>query len=277
MNFFTAPEIASNYVQTGINKTSYPVWKTLLLGAFSGMVIACAAATSNTAVHDILNVGMARMITGLLFSFGLGIIIVMGSELFTGSCLNFIPVLEGKITAVTMLKNWLYVYIGNFIGSLVTAAGCAFFGQLNYSANSLAAFTIKVAAAKCAITFPGGFVLGFFCNVLVCAGVLMALSAHDTPGRIMGAYLPVALFVICGFEHCVANMYYIPAGIFAMQVPAYAAKAAEMGIDSSMLTWGNFLCRHLIPVTLGNIAGGTSLAAMMWVCHLRKPHSTFSK
>lgn len=271
MNFFPAPEITANYVQTGFAKTSAPVWKILLLGVFGGMAIALAAAAGSTAGHDITNVGVARTVMGFIFPFGLGIVVVAGAELFTGACLILISVLDGKVTIAAMLRNWFLVYTSNFIGSLLVASGGAFFGQLNYSANGLAAYTIKVAAAKCAIPFRNGIVLGIFCNVLVCLGVFMAFSAKDTPGRIMGAFLPVALFVICGFEHSVANMYYIPAGLFAMQIPAYAAKAAEMGVNTAALTWGNFLFGNLVPVTIGNIIGGTSLAAMFWVCHLRKP------
>jgi formate/nitrite transporter FocA (FNT family) len=118
--------------------------------------------------------------------------------------------------------------------------------------------------------FQNALVAGVFCNILVCAGVLCSLSAKDTMGRIAGAYIPVAFFVICGFEHSVANMYYIPAGIFAMQVPKYAALAASAGISAESLGWGSFIFRNLVPVTLGNILGGAGIGAAMWASHLRK-------
>lgn len=270
MNFYSASEVTVNYVQIGITKTRYPIWKMLLLGVFSGIIIALAGAVSNTAVHDIANTGVAKTISGLLFPFGLGIVIVTGAELFTGACLIWIAVLDRKVSVSAMLKNWLFVYIGNFIGGLIVSVGCAWFGQLSFSNNGLAAYTIKVAVAKCAISFPNALVMGFFCNLLVCLGVFMACSAKDTAGRIMGAYLPVAMFVICGFEHSVANMYSIPAGLLAMRIPAYAAKAAEMGIATEALTWSNFLFGNLIPVTIGNILGGSLIAVMMWLCHLFK-------
>ncbi|MDR0585370.1 MAG: formate/nitrite transporter family protein, partial [Treponema sp.] len=141
----------------------------------------------------------------------------------------------------------------------------------NYSANALAAFTIRVASAKCALPFANALVSGIFCNLLVCIGVFLALASKDVPGRFMGTYLPVCFFVICGFEHSVANMYYIPAGLMALQVPAYAAKAAELGVITAALTWGGFFTVNLVPVTLGNIVGGGAFACLMWFCHLYKP------
>ncbi|MDR2356194.1 MAG: formate/nitrite transporter family protein [Clostridiales Family XIII bacterium] len=268
MNFFTAAEVTANYIPTGEAKVNNPAWKALSLGILAGVLIALAAATSSTAAHDIANVGLARMITGLLFPFGLVMVIVSGAELFTGSCLIPISVLAGKVRFSKMLGNWLIVYVGNFIGSFVVAAACAYSGQLNYSDNALAAHTIKVAAAKCSIGFGDAVVLGIFCNLLVCLGVFMALSAKDTAGRAIGAYIPVAFFVICGFEHCVANMYYIPAGLLAMGAPEYLAKALETGFHTESLTWGDFLFANLLPVTLGNIIGGVGLGVLMWFCHI---------
>ena len=147
------------------------------------------------------------------------------------------------------------------------AAGCAWFGQLDYSGGQLALFTMRMAAAKCAIPFQNGVVLGFFCNLLVCLGVVIAMSGRDTASRLMGAFLPVCYFVLCGFEHCVANMYYISAGLMAKAVPAYARLAAEAGLDLSGLTVGGFLLGNLLPVTLGNVLGGVGLGALLWYCY----------
>jgi formate/nitrite transporter len=271
MNLYSAAETTANYIETGISKVRYGVGKMLLLGLFAGAVIAFAAAVTNTATHGLSDVGLARLLSGLLFPFGLAIVVLGGAELFTGSCLLSIPLLAGRISPGAMLKNWVFVYIGNFAGALIVAAGCAFFGQLNYSGNALAAYTIKVAAAKCALPFANALVMGIFCNLLVCLGVFLALCAKDAAGRTVGAYLPVAFFVICGFEHCVANMYYVPAGLFAARVPEYAAKAAELGVRAELLTWGNFFVSNLLPVTIGNIIGGVAIGAMMWAAHLRRP------
>ena len=169
-----------------------------------------------------------------------------------------------------MLRNWAIVYLSNFAGALLVAAGCAFFGQLNYSGGLLAVFTMKLAAGKCALPFQNAFVLAILCNLLVCLGVILAMTAKDTAGRFIGAFLPVCYFVICGFEHCVANMYYIPAGLMAKAVPAYAQLAAEMGVDLSALTVDGFLIGNLLPVTLGNIVGGAGIAALLWYCNRKK-------
>ena len=138
-----------------------------------------------------------------------------------------------------MLKNWLIVYLGNAAGSILAAAGCVYGGQLNYSGGELAVFTMRLAAGKCSLGTGSAVILGVLCNVLVTTGVLLALSAKDLPGRVMGAYLPVAFFVICGFEHCVANMFY------------FTVAGA----------WSGKTVLYLIVMTLGNALGGVLFPA----------------
>jgi len=179
-----------------------------------------------------------------------------------------ISVLEKQAKLSGVLKNWAAVYVGNLAGSLFTAFACAKFGQMNYSGGGLAVFTMKLAASKCSLPFENAFVLGVFCNILVCFAVLAAMSAKDTAGKVLGLFFPICFFVVCGFEHSVANMYYIPAGIFASSVPEYAAGALEAGVALSVLTWGNFFLKNLLPVTLGNIAGGVLTGSFMWLGHV---------
>lgn len=269
MNLFTPIEIVQNYADAGKKRVERTLDTMLLLSVLAGLLIAFGGVVTNTAAHAVDNVSAVRIICGLLFPFGLGMVVLSGAELFTGNCLICISVLERKAGIVKMLRNWMVVYIGNFIGALILAAGCAFYGQMNYSGGELGLFTMKLAAAKCTISFPSGIVLGFFCNVLVCMGVICSTSAKDTVGRILGAYIPVSFFVVCGFEHSVANMYYIPAGLFAARVPQYAHLAAATGLDVSSLTWGNFLLGNLLPVTIGNILGGIAVGMVMWYCHVR--------
>lgn len=277
MNLFTAAETVGNYAEAGAAKTRMPTLKIFLLGILAGALIAFGGAVTSTGTHSISNVGLARIVSGLLFPFGLAMVIILGAELFTGNCLISISVLDRRATVGGMLKNWLFAYLGNFAGALLVAAGCAFFGQLDYSGGGLAVFTVKLAAGKCAMPFQNAFVMGILCNVLVTLGVLLSLSAKCIPGRLVGAYLPVAFFVICGFEHSVANMFYVPAGLFALQNPVYAAKAAGAGLDLANLTWSGFLFKNLLPVTLGNIAGGVAVGALMWACCLRKTSPTKEK
>jgi formate/nitrite transporter len=172
-----------------------------------------------------------------------------------------------------MLRNWFYVYTGNLAGGLVLAFMIAASGHLDYNGGALALHTIKVAVSKCAIPFFHAVLLGIFCNVLVCMGVLCSLTAKDTFGRIAGAYLPVAFFVIGGFEHSIANMYYIPAGLFAHGVEVYARMASDAGLATGALSWGNFFARNLLPVTVGNIIGGAGTGLLFWFCHAREDKS----
>ena len=270
MNLFTPGECAANYAAAGRAKTQMPLVKMFLLAVLAGFFIAMGGAVTNTAVHSIDNVGLARVVCGLLFPFGLAMVVLTGAELFTGNTLITISVLDGQATVAGMLRSWTVVYLGNAAGAMLVAAGCVLGGQLNYSGGQLAVFTMKLAAGKCALPVGGAVILGILCNVLVTVGVLLSLSAKDLTGRVAGAWLPVAFFVICGFEHCIANLFYIPAGLFAKTVPAYAALAAESGVDLSALTWGNFLVKNLIPVTAGNLIGGVCMGAVFWYCHGRK-------
>lgn len=263
-------EIAEQYAAAGAGKARRPASLLIVLGILAGALIALGCAATNTAIYGIQDTWTARTVCGLLFPFGLGMVVVMGAELFTGNCLITVSVLDKRCTAAQMLRSWVIVYLSNFAGALAVAAGCAFFGQLNYSGGALAVYTMKVAAGKCSISFGSGVALGILCNLLVCLGVLMSMSARDTAGKILGAFLPVSYFVLCGFEHCVANMYYISAGLMAKSVPAYAQLAAAAGVDLSALTLSSFLAGNLFPVTLGNIIGGAAVGWLMWFCHLKK-------
>ncbi|MDR0585131.1 MAG: formate/nitrite transporter family protein [Treponema sp.] len=269
MNLFSPAEITMNYADSGKAKTAYPVVKTLVLAILAGFLIGFGAAVTNTASHAVVNVSAVRIINGLLFPFGLAMVLLTGAELFTGNCLIVISVLNKALSPAKMLRNWFLVYTGNFIGAVLLAAGCAFFGQLDYSSGGLALYTIKTAAVKCSLPFFNALVSGIFCNILVCLGVLCGLSAKDTAGRIFGAFIPVSFFVICGFEHCIANMYYIPAGFFALRIPRYVQIAQEVGLDISSLNLINFFSLNLLPVTLGNIIGGTMIGTVMWACNLK--------
>ena len=270
MHYLAPKEFLDRYAAGGTAKTQKSAGKLLALSLLAGALIALGCAATNTAVHGMENVGLARTVSGLLFPFGLCMVIVTGAELFTGNSLLVLSLLERTCTLPGLLRNWALVYLGNFLGALLAAAGCVFFGQLNYSAGGLAVYTVRLAAGKCALPFLSGFGLGIFCNVLVCLGVLLALSAQDAAGRLMGAFLPVCYFVLCGFEHCVANMYYVSAGLLAARNPQYLQLAQEAGVDLSALTIPNFLLGNLLPVTLGNVLGGVGLAALLWYAHLKK-------
>ena len=270
MNFFSAPENMRNYAELSGKKAERAALKLFLPGIAAGVIIGFGGAAANVASHALANPSAARIVSGLLFAFCLGIIMLTGSELFTGNCMIAVSVAARRATFAGMLRNWLYVYAGNLTGGLLLACAIAASGHLDYNGGALALHTIKTAAAKCAIPFSRAVLLGIFCNILVCAGVLCSLTAKDTFGRIAGAYLPVAFFAISGFEHSIANMYYIPAGLFARGVEVYARMAGDAGLPLGALSWGNFFARNLLPVTLGNIIGGAGTGLLFWFCHARE-------
>ena len=270
MNLFTAAETANNYVTAGVGKTKYSVPKMLILGILAGLLIGFPSCVTEMATFSVTNTSMVRMISGLLFAFGLGTVILTGAELFTGNTLITMSLLEKKVTLPSMLKNWLFVYIGNFLGSMLLSAICAYFGWLSAGSNALAVSAMKMAVGKMTMPFQNAFFMGVLCNILVTIGVLMSLSGKDGTSRFLGAWVPVMFFVTCGFNHSIADMTYCMLGLFAKNVTAYASAAAEAGIALENLTWGNYFVGNLIPVTLGNILGGVAVGVTMWYAYVRK-------
>lgn len=270
MNLFTAAETANNYVTAGVGKTKYSIPKMLVLGILAGLLIGFPSCVTEMATFSVTNTSMVRMISGLLFAFGLGTVILTGAELFTGNTLITMSLLEKKVTLPAMLKNWLFVYIGNFLGSMLLSAICAYFGWLSAGSNALAVSAMKMAVGKMTMPFQNAFFMGVLCNILVTIGVLMSLSGKDGTSRFLGAWVPVMFFVTCGFNHSIADMTYCMLGLFAKNVTAYASAAAEAGIALENLTWGNYFVGNLIPVTLGNILGGVAVGVTMWYAYVRK-------
>ena len=264
-------EIAQNYIATGVAKTKYPIEKMLALGLLAGMFIALAAVGSIIAPATMLTASTAKLLGAAVFPVGLAMVLISGSELFTGNNLIIISVLTKEATVGAMLKNWLFVYIGNFIGSILVAALTVYGGTFSLFSNAASALLIKTAVAKVTLSFSDAMMRGILCNFLVCVAVWMSFAAKDIAGKVAALFLPIMLFVLCGFEHSVANMYYITAGLFASKnaayIAAYTAGAGSTQIDS--LTWGALFTKNLIPVTIGNIIGGAILVgAIYWFIYL---------
>ena len=232
----------------------------VLLGIFAGMFIAGGAAASSVAMHAISNVGLARLLGGVVFPVGLMMIVFIGGELFTGDCLLILGFIDKRYKVTAMIRVLVVVYISNLIGAMVIALLVSLSGQYNYTDGLLGAYTIKVAMGKVNMSFGQAFCSGIMCNIFVCAAVLMAAAAKDIAGKVWAIFFPIMAFVVSGYEHCVANMYYIPAGIFALGNEKYAARAAaEYGYtyeQMSVVDWKHFFINSSIPVTLGNIVGG---------------------
>jgi formate transporter len=252
-------QTTQNLADVGIKKGNTSAWKLLLLGLMGGAFIAFASEGSNAAIHTIPSIGLAKALAGALFSTGLMLVVLFGAELFTGNMLMVIALFRKDITLAKLLRNWALVYIGNFAGSVLIAVLIAASGQLDFTAGMLGAFTLKTAVYKVNLTFLKAFSMGILCNWLVCMGVWMAANSKDATGKILGIFFPIWLFITSGFEHSVANMYYIPAGLFIKSNPTYVQGALDLGISAAALdnlTWTGFLVDNLIPVTLGNIVGG---------------------
>lgn len=269
MNLFTAAETAANYANAGASKAKLPISKMLVLGVLAGFLIGFPSCVTNMATYALDNNSTVRMVSGLLFAFGLGMVVISGAELFTGNTLITISVLEKKATLAGMLRNWLFVYIGNFVGSMVLSFICAQFGWLSAGSNALAAASMRIAVGKMTMPFQNAFFMGVLCNILVTMGVLLSLSGKDGISRFIGAWAPVMFFVTCGFNHSIADMTYCMLGLFAKNVPAYLEAAQAAGVAVENLTWGNYLLGNLIPVTLGNIVGGVAVGFTFWFSFLR--------
>ena len=254
-------EIAKAYINIGENKAKTPFFKLVILSILAGMFIAIAGAGATVASCTISNPSVAKIIAGCVFPAGLAMVILAGSELFTGDCLMIISVLEKRISVLKMLKTWLIVYIGNLIGGLLVSAMVVWGHTLSMFDGALLESVVKTATAKANIGFTDGLIRGIMCNILVCLAVWMAASAKTSAGKIVALFLPIMIFVACGFEHSIANMFYIPVGLFATY---------EYGITADGLNWFGFLVQNEIPVTIGNIIGGVSVGGMYWLAYLKK-------
>ncbi|MBR4195375.1 MAG: formate/nitrite transporter family protein [Synergistaceae bacterium] len=266
-------EIADSAVNIGIRKAGMTLPAKFLLGILAGAFIAFGSQAASLVTHTITDPAAAKLTAGLIFPAGLIAVLMAGAELFTGNCLMIIPLVKKRITLTELLSSWLIVYLGNFAGSLIVACLVSLSGQWNMSAGLLGAFTLKVAAGKISLSFTETVTLGILCNWLVCLAVWMSFGAKDGITKAICAFFPVWVFIASGFEHSVANMYYIPAGIIAKSSPLYVAKAIEIGVSQAnidALGWVSMFTRNLIPVTIGNIIGGCVFVGLAyWYVYLR--------
>lgn len=259
-------EVLNTYIQRCTEKFSSSVWRIFVKAILAGLMIALGAAGSSVAAHSISNVGLSRLSAAVVFPMGLMMVVLSEAELFTGDCLAIMSVVTDKRNIRKTARLLCLVYAGNFLGAVLTAGLICASGQLEYSSGLLGAYTIKVALGKVNLTFLQAVTSGVLCNILVCMAVLMAGCAKDVTGKLLACFFMILLFVTGGFEHCVANMYYIPAGMMAMQNPEYLEVAqSAYGISAEQLQslhWGSFLYRNLLPVTIGNIIGGAGCVGL---------------
>ena len=202
MNLFTPEEMVRNYSLAGAKKTQAPAWKLLILGILAGALIGYAALVTNMACYKLENPSMIRVLSGVLFGFGLGMVILSGAELFTGNNLLAYAVCTKAISPMQMLKNWIFVYLGNLAGSLFVAFLAVYGGTGGLLSGAVGETMVSTAVSKCGLSVPQMLMRGILCNILVCIAVWNAIRADNTAGKVLAAFLPTFAFVLCGFEHC---------------------------------------------------------------------------
>jgi formate/nitrite transporter len=265
-------EMARRAEYLGVRKAEAKLLPMFALAILAGAFIAMGAmfaTTVSAGASGVLTYGVTRLLVGLVFSLGLILVVVGGAELFTGNNLIVMAWAGGKVSTYALLRNWVVVYIGNFVGSIGTAVLVFLSKQYMFGSGSVGASMLSIATSKVHLGFIQALVLGILCNTLVCLAVWLTYSARSTIDKIMAIVFPISAFVAAGFEHSVANMYFIPIGLFIKAFdPAFVAASK---VDVTDLTWGNFLINNLLPVTIGNIIGGAVLvAAVYWAIFLRK-------
>jgi formate transporter len=263
----TPMEMAKKAETIGVRKVAFSFWQVFVLSVLAGAFVALGSmfATTVAAGSSALPYGVARLLIGLAFCIGLILVVVGGAELFTGNSLIVMAWFSRKVSTGALLRNWAIVYLGNFVGSLGTAALVFFSKQYTFGGGSLGETALKIAASKMHYGFIQAVALGILCNGLVCLAVWLTYSARSTADKILAIIFPVTAFVAASFEHSVANMYFIPYALFIKTFdPAFVSGLADKAPDLSSLGWGAFFLNNLLPVTLGNIIGGAGLVALIY-------------
>ena len=259
----------------GVGKTTSPWMTVFILGILAGAYIGFGGLLSTSVTFDMgpaLGLGFKKFLAGSVFSVGLILVVIAGAELFTGNNLMISSVMTKDIGFGAMVKRWGLVYLANFIGSIVLALIFYLSGLWKTGSGAMGAAAVGVAYGKVNLGFMEALIRAIGCNWLVCLAVWMALAARQVISKIWAIYFPIMAFVAIGFEHCVANMYFIPAGIFLHHWAGIPGPAA---FDPASLGWGSFLWRNLLPVTIGNIIGGAVFVGMSyWSAYLRATPKT---
>jgi formate transporter len=279
-------EMAARAEYLGVRKAEMPFLKMFMLSVLAGAFISLGAIFATTigaggmalmtadgavAFTTSLPYGVTRLLMGLVFSLGLILVVVGGAELFTGNNLIVMAWANRKVTGSALLRNWVIVYLGNFVGSIGTAALMFLTKQYTFGANSVGITALKIGVAKVDLNFIQAIALGILCNALVCLAVWLTYSARSTIDKIAAIIFPITAFVAAGFEHSVANMYFIPYALLIKDFdPNFVTTVGDKVPHLDLLTWQAFWVKNLVPVTIGNIIGGAVLvAAAYWAVFLR--------
>jgi formate transporter len=272
---FIPPEMATKVEEVGAKKATMGWRNTFALAVLAGAFIALGAIFATTVTTGIANqlpFGFIRLMGGLSFCLGLILVIVAGAELFTGNNLIVMAWANQHISTDQVLRNWIIVYLGNFVGSFATAVFMFWTRQYTFGNGAIGLNALNIANGKCSLDFFQAVALGIMCNALVCLAVWLCFSARTTTDKILSIVFPITAFVAAGFEHSVANMYFIPIGLLikAGAPPTFWEAIGKTVADYGNLTWGNFLTSNLLPVTIGNIIGGSVMVGLVyWFIYIR--------
>ena len=265
-------EMAHKAESIGVKKASLDTLSMFALAVLAGAFIGIGALFATTVwAGGGVPFGVSRLIGGMVFSLGLILVVIAGAELFTGNNLIVMAWAGRQVSTSRLLRNWTIVYAGNFVGAIATAALVVLSGQYQLGGGAVGAKALSIAEAKCQLDFVPAMFLGVLCNALVCLAVWLSFSARSATDKVLVIVPPITAFVAAGFEHSVANMYFIPAALFIKQ---FAPEAFWVAIGASpesfsQLSWAGF-GRNLLPVTLGNILGGSVLVGIVyWFIYLR--------
>ena len=279
--------MAARAEDSGVKKASTDPLALLVLSILAGAFIAFGAifATTVTAGSAAITTaegapafsaglpyGVVRLLSGVVFSLGIMLVVVAGAELFTGNNLIVMAWASGKVKTRDLLLNWAVAFTGNFVGAFMTAALMFYSSQYTFGNGAVGLVALTTAASKTSLAFVPAVILGIMCNALVCLAVWMCYSARTTIDRVVTLVPPIAAFVAAGFEHSIANIYFIPIGLFikAGAPDSFWASIGKTPADFPTLTWENFLVGNLLPVTIGNTIGGSIMvAAVYWFIYLR--------
>lgn len=264
-------EVARKAELVGVTKAGMETFNVFVLSVLAGAFIAMGAifATTVAAGGSELPYGVVRLLAGLTFSLGLILVVVAGAELFTGNNLIVMGWASRRVSTALLLENWTIVWIGNFVGSFATAFIVYVSGQYTFGGGAVGQTALSIAEAKTSLGFVEAIALGMLCNALVCLAIWLTYGAHTTTDKILAIIPPIAAFVAAGFEHSVANMYFISIGLLIERDEGFVA-SLQPPPDLSELNWASFFLDNLLPVTIGNIIGGAVMVgAVYWLVYLR--------
>ena len=268
-------EMARRAELSGVQRASMDPLTILVLSLVGGAFVAFGAIFSTTvsAGSGGLPFGVAKLLSGTVFSVGLVMVVVAGAELFTGNNLIVMAWASGKVTTTSLLLNWLLTFVGNCAGAMATAGLMLCTTQYTFGSGAVGLAALTTANSKAALAFVPALALGVMCNALVCLAAWMCYSARTAVDRVALIILPVAAFAAAGFEHSIANAYFIPMGLLikATAPDSFWLSIGKTAADFPALSWSGFV-GNLVPVAIGNIIGGALLvAAVYWFVYLRNP------